>query len=226
MTSVPKLGSRLESGESSKQNCSDLYDAPPPYGLHSAGDLLDSLAAILGDGRIDIAFSSNSPAQLASLLPTLSQQLPGADEDQESTPPKTNLKCPRLNLVIQVVGSRGDVQPFIAYGTALRQYGHRVRIATHNNFADFVRESGLEFYPIGGDPADLMAYMVCNPGLIPSLESLRGGDIGRKRRMIKEMLDGCWEACFHPDPLNHEPFLANAIIANPPVSRMFTVLRP
>ncbi|EXA30688.1 hypothetical protein FOVG_17953 [Fusarium oxysporum f. sp. pisi HDV247] len=216
MTSVPKPGSRLESGESSKQNCSDLYDDPPPYGLHSAGDLLDSSAAISGDGRIDIAFSSNSPAQLASLLPTLSQQLPGADEDQESAPPKINLKCPRLNLVIQVVGSRGDVQPFIAYGTALRQYGHRVRIATHNNFADFVRESGLEFYPIGGDPADLMAYMVRNPGLIPSLESLRGGDIGRKRRMIKEMLDGCWEACFHPDPLNHEPFIANAIIANPP----------
>ena len=48
MTSVPKPGSRLESGESSKQNCSDLYDDPPPYGLHSAGDLLDSSAAISG----------------------------------------------------------------------------------------------------------------------------------------------------------------------------------
>jgi len=34
--------------------------------------------------------------------------------------------------------------------------------------------------------------------------------------MIKEMLDGCWEACFYPDPVNHEPFIANAIIANPP----------
>ncbi|KAH7245006.1 hypothetical protein BKA59DRAFT_492669 [Fusarium tricinctum] len=115
-----------------------------------------------------------------------------------------------------MVRSRGDVQPFIAYGTALRQYGHRVRITTHNNFANFMRESGLEFYPIGGDPADLMAYIVRNPGLIPSLESLRRGDIERKRQMIKEMLDGCWEACFHPDPLNHKPFIANAIIANPP----------
>ncbi|GKT50517.1 sterol 3-beta-glucosyltransferase UGT80B1 [Colletotrichum spaethianum] len=109
-----------------------------------------------------------------------------------------------------------DVQPFIAYGSALRRYGHRVRLATHDNFAGFVRDSGLEFYPIGGDPADLMAYMVRNPGLIPSLESLRGGDIGRKRRMIREMLQGCWEACFRPDPLTNEPFVANAIIANPP----------
>lgn len=58
--------------------------------------------------------------------------------------------------------------------------------------------------------------MVRNPGLIPSLESLRGGDIGRKRRMIKEMLDGCWEACYHPDPVTNEPFVADAIVANPP----------
>lgn len=51
----------------------------------------------------------------------------------------------------------GDVQPFIALGVALKRYGHRVRLATHDTFADFVRSSGLEFYPIGGDPEDLMA---------------------------------------------------------------------
>lgn len=61
----------------------------------------------------------------------------------------------RLNIVIQVVGSRGDVQPFIALGQELQKYGHRVRIATHNTFESFVRESNLEFYPIGGDPKEL-----------------------------------------------------------------------
>lgn len=44
-------------------------------------------------------------------------------------------------------GILGDVQPFVAYGTALRRYDHRVRLATHNTIADFVRQSGLEFYP-------------------------------------------------------------------------------
>lgn len=66
-------------------------------------------------------------------------------------------RCPRLNVVVQVVGSRGDVQPFIALGTALQQYGHRVRLATHDVFDDFVCKSGLEFYPIGGDPEELMS---------------------------------------------------------------------
>ena len=32
---------------------------------------------------------------------------------------------------IQVVGTRGDVQPFIGIGMRLKQYGHRVRLATH-----------------------------------------------------------------------------------------------
>jgi hypothetical protein len=58
----------------------------------------------------------------------------------------------------------------------------------------FVVESGggLEFYPIGGNQSELMAYMVRNPGLIPNLRTLQAGEIKRKRMMVKEMLEGCW----------------------------------
>ena len=38
--------------------------------------------------------------------------------------------------------------------------GHRVRLATHGKFKAFVREHDLEFFDIGGDPEDLMSYMV------------------------------------------------------------------
>ena len=54
----------------------------------------------------------------------------------------------KLNIIIQVVGSRGDVQPFIALGTELQKYGHRVRLATHDVFQDFVTKAGLEFFPL------------------------------------------------------------------------------
>lgn len=121
-----------------------------------------------------------------------------------------------MNIVIQVVGSRGDVQPFVALGNELQRHGHRVRLATHGTFTDFVLESGLEFYPIGGDPTELMAYMVKNPGLIPSMNSLRAGDIQKKRLMIAEILEGCWRSCIEPDPVSQQPFVADAIIANPP----------
>lgn len=118
----------------------------------------------------------------------------------------------RLNIAIQIAGSRGDVQSFIALGTALKRYGHRVRIATHDIFANFVREHGLEFYPIGGDPAEPMAYMVKNPGPIPQMETLRGGEL----KKMQAMLHGCWRSCIKDDPVTDEPFVADEIIANPP----------
>ncbi|KAM5350782.1 hypothetical protein ACJ41O_007287 [Fusarium nematophilum] len=141
---------------------------------------------------------------------------PQVDHDTSEASTLKPRTCPAMNVVIQVVGSRGDVQPFIALGTALQSYGHRVRLATHDTFADFVRESGLEFFPIGGDPEHLMAYMVKNPGLMPSLSSLGDGDLTRKRRMVRDILLGCWRSCIERDGISGRPFVADAIIANPP----------
>lgn len=107
--------------------------------------------------------------------------------------------CPPLSIVIFIVGSRGerlsscvrgddckwdlrlmigDVQPYLSLALHLIQsHGHRVRIATHPDFKDFVLDANtrlkglqgkdgedlegkLEFFDIGGDPKALMAYMV------------------------------------------------------------------
>ncbi|XP_038897689.1 sterol 3-beta-glucosyltransferase UGT80A2-like isoform X9 [Benincasa hispida] len=62
-----------------------------------------------------------------------------------------------MQIVILIVGTRGDVQPFIPIGKRLQDYGHRVRLATHPNFKEFVLMAGLEFYPLGGDPKQLAA---------------------------------------------------------------------
>ncbi|KAJ1324030.1 sterol 3beta-glucosyltransferase [Microdochium nivale] len=94
--------------------------------------------------------------------------------------------------------------------------GYRVRLATHRCFDKFVRDSGLEFYDMGGDLTDLMAYLVKNPSLMPSLESVRGGDIGRKRKTMIEMLQGCWNLCIKPDAITSAPFVVDAIVAYPP----------
>src|SRR5262245_12293023 len=72
---------------------------------------------------------------------------------------------PRLAVVILVVGSRGDVQPFIPIGQRIaRRY--RVRIATHAEFRPLVENARLEFYPLAGDPRELMDYMVRTGGRI------------------------------------------------------------
>lgn len=57
------------------------------------------------------------------------------------------------------------LQPFLALGKQLKQHGHRVRLATHAIFKELVESHGLEFYPMGGDPQQLSAYMV-SPNII------------------------------------------------------------
>ncbi|KAK7532014.1 uncharacterized protein J3D65DRAFT_576772, partial [Phyllosticta citribraziliensis] len=193
-----------------------FVDAPLPYTAIETTRLVDENTDVRDDGRIDVDLDSALGRRLSKLVRDRDSIFSEPPPPYSETEPARREWHIKLNIVIQVVGSRGDVQPFIALGNALQKYGHRVRIGTHNVFEDFVRGSGLEFYPIGGDPADLMAYMVKNPGLIPSMKALRAGDIGRKRAMVAEMLDGCWKSCIEPDQRTNMPFTADAIIGNPP----------
>lgn len=153
---------------------------------------------------------------------------------------------------MHVVGSKADVRPFVTLGQTLKNtYGHRVRLATHTILKDFVEENGLEFFNIGGDPAELTALMVNkNPsGMLPGMKLLRSGDIIKRRECIYDVLKACWKSCFESgdgmnsneshqqqqqqrlsnsaDPNSSDdlvciegafdkPFVADAIIANPP----------
>ncbi|KAF2850174.1 glycosyltransferase family 1 protein [Plenodomus tracheiphilus IPT5] len=148
------------------------------------------------------------------------------EEDEMENNPSRRVK---LNIVIIIIGSRGDIQPFIRIAKILKEdYGHRVRLATHPAFKDFVeKDSGLEFFSVGGNPAELMAFMVKNPGLIPNIDTIKGGEIGRRRAQMYEMFQGMWRACINAsddetDQHNakmmgdRDPFVADAIIANPP----------
>ncbi|KAJ5206556.1 Glycosyl transferase family 28 [Penicillium cf. griseofulvum] len=216
----------------------NVYSSYLPNQSRSHILLVPQLPDCADSGRVDIDWHSKVVRRLSKLYtgpffrpptpPPEYSELPA--QDPESTAvrtdgPSKHFKPSRetakrwvvkLNIVIQVVGVRGGVQPFIALGKELKRYGHRVRLATHDMFESFVRESGLEFYPIGGDPRELMAYMVKTPGLIPSMQSIQAGDIRRKRVMIRGMLDRCWESCIEPDLITGNPFVADAIIANPP----------
>ncbi|PYH78799.1 UDP-Glycosyltransferase/glycogen phosphorylase [Aspergillus uvarum CBS 121591] len=180
-------------------------------------------SAVTDDGRLLVDLQENCP-RLAGFLDVLRHQ---AEHHRPWMPEDSATRFPlRLNVVMHVVGSRGDVQPFIALGQELQKHGHRVRLATHLVFRDFVRAHDLEFFNIGGDPAQLMSFMVKNPNLVPKVEAITQGDISRRRKDVREILGGCWRSCFEPGegihPFNPAectgapPFVADAIIANPP----------
>lgn len=65
-----------------------------------------------------------------------------------------------LRITCLTIGSRGDVQPFIALCKGLQAEGHTVTIATHLEFEDWIRSHGINFAPIAGDPAQLMRLCV------------------------------------------------------------------
>ncbi|KAM3373427.1 hypothetical protein ACQJBY_020071 [Aegilops geniculata] len=119
---------------------------------------------------------------------------------------------PPIQIVILIVGTRGDVQPFVAIGKRLQDYGHRVRLATHANYKEFILTAGLEFFPLGGDPKVLAEYMVKNKGFLPSGPS----EIPVQRKQMKEIIFSLLPACKDPDPDTGIAFKVDAIIANPP----------
>jgi sterol 3beta-glucosyltransferase len=176
----------------------------------ATGKGLGSIARVTSDGRIVISLDvkKDLPDIPTGHAPYVEEF--AVDKSQWS-------EFPKMNILICIVGSRGDVQPYVALGKLLLKDGHRVRLATHETFRTFVSEEhGLEFFDIGGNPQDLMSYMVKNPGLMPGIESLTNGDIGKKRKMLAEMMNGCWLACHSPDQRTGQSFVADAIISNPP----------
>ncbi|MEP7137638.1 MAG: glycosyltransferase [Chloroflexota bacterium] len=61
-----------------------------------------------------------------------------------------------MNIAIIALGSRGDVQPYIALGQGLKQAGHAVRLVTHQNFETLVTSHGLEFWNMRGNVQDVV----------------------------------------------------------------------
>lgn len=61
-----------------------------------------------------------------------------------------------MHVFISTVGSRGDVQPYVALGRGLQRAGHRVTLSTAARFGPFVAEHGLAFAPTTDGLLDLM----------------------------------------------------------------------
>uniref|UniRef100_A0A804J3W9 sterol 3beta-glucosyltransferase n=1 Tax=Musa acuminata subsp. malaccensis TaxID=214687 RepID=A0A804J3W9_MUSAM len=171
--------------------------------------MLNRIATVKGDGTVVVDVPSNFETTSINLR---SENTYGEAVDEEPVDLTDLQYRPPMQIVILIVGTRGDVQPFVAIGKRLQDYGHRVRLATHANFREFVLTAGLEFYPLGGDPKILAEYMVKNKGFLPSAPS----EIPIQRKQIKEIIFSLLAACKDPDIDTGVPFKVDAIIANPP----------
>lgn len=70
-----------------------------------------------------------------------------------------------MRALIVTIGSRGDVQPYIALGKGLAASGHEVTICTNEHFADFVVENGLRYGRMNNGFVDLITSLEGRAGL-------------------------------------------------------------
>lgn len=170
--------------------------------------------AILDGGRVGIELDDPTAREREHLLDAPLCHAAPAERASEET-----ARVPALSIAMLIVGSRGDVQPFLPIAQRLGRDGHRVRLATHAIFREFVESHGIEFFPLAGDPRELMEYMVMTGGrLIPHHLDQIVEQVPRKRQIMAEILASTWPACTEPDPGTPGalPFVADAVIANPP----------
>ncbi|XP_031500806.1 sterol 3-beta-glucosyltransferase UGT80B1-like [Nymphaea colorata] len=177
--------------------------------LETEKNKIIELVKVQKDGTVEVDVTKNEPmaSELLEFDAADTQHIgvgEGAIEFHKS--------IPRLKIAMLVVGTRGDVQPFIAIARRLQDFGHKVRLATHANFKAFVESADIDFYPLGGDARVLAGYMARNKGFLPSGPA----DIALQRKQIRAIIDSLFPACTEPDPDSGSPFRAQAIIANPP----------
>ncbi len=117
-----------------------------------------------------------------------------------------------MNIFIVTVGSRGDVQPYVAFGKGLKSAGHYVTICTCSSFESFITENDLNYGYMNDDFIKLVDSEAGRKametgsnffGLIKTMLTL----LKESKALTREMLKDAWNAAqaakpdiiiFHP----------------------------
>lgn len=71
------------------------------------------------------------------------------------------VRCPPpMRITMITIGTRGDVQPYIALCKGFMADGHHCTLATHLEFKEWIEGFGIIFKEIKGNPAELMQLCV------------------------------------------------------------------
>lgn len=122
-----------------------------------------------------------------------------------------------MKILIYTIGSRGDVQPFLALGTGLTEAGHQVTVCTSYRYESRVREHGLGYAYLSDDLIQLLDSAE-GGAIIEDMGSLLSG-IQTGLRLLREtgpiqqaMLREGWEAAreVRPDLIVYHPKMAGS----------------
>ncbi len=108
-----------------------------------------------------------------------------------------------MHILILTLGSRGDVQPYIALGKGLQAAGHTVTLASLQTFEGMVAEHHLAFRPLRGEFLALLQTPEGKAAMIG-----KGNPLALMRKvtpMLRGMLDDGWNAAQGVDAIIYHP---------------------
>jgi sterol 3beta-glucosyltransferase len=100
---------------------------------------------------------------------------------------------------IVAIGSRGDVQPYIALAMGLMDRGHETTVMAHENFRDFVEGYGIAFLPLEGNVEEMLkskeGLRVLRSGHIIAFARYLHKTIRKTREAVsQDLYHGCQKA--------------------------------
>ncbi len=102
-----------------------------------------------------------------------------------------------MKILILTVGTRGDVQPYVAVGKTLVERGHEVMICAPETFATFITDHGLQYGPMPNDILDLLDTQAGRDAMENT-----NGVLGAARttlkliKRVKPIQQGIMQACY------------------------------
>nr|ACO40456.1 glycosyltransferase [Starmerella bombicola] len=137
-------------------------------------------------------------ARLSTYEPTVTSQLKRRIPPLMFDPTSTQYKeiflqkpMKTLTFAMMMIGSRGDVQPYLALCQGLMEEGHKCIILTHGEFKETVEGYGIEFREIAGDPRELMELMISHGSI--SYSFIREV-LSHFKSWLKELMKTAWKA--------------------------------
>lgn len=181
-----------------KRRTLDELEEPPKRIASTASSLLLASSRI-ENARIKL-FEDKLNAAAGLDFPIILEDLPFFKTEVRPTT--------SYNFTLLTIGSRGDVQPYIALAKGLMAEGHNVTIATHSEFKEWVQKHNIGFREIAGNPTELMSLMVEHGSMLVGF--LKEASL-RFRSWINDLLRLSWEACQGTDILIESPLAMGGI---------------
>lgn len=95
-----------------------------------------------------------------------------------------------MKILISTLGSRGDVQPYLALAAGLQKAGHRVTLAAPETFADWIQAYGVEVVPLRFNPQEAMQKLGKGKGGLRTM----GAMLNILKAGMQDTQDRVWQA--------------------------------